>query len=838
MTISRKYWNWTIGLASISLFGGAIATSSFAAQAQVIPDTTLGSENTRLTTTNGNYQIDGGATRGQNLFHSFSQFSIPRGSGAYFNNDAVNILNIISRVTGGSISNIDGLIRANGSANLFLINPSGIIFGPNASLNIGGSFIGSTASSIKFADGSFFSATTPSAPPLLTINTPIGLAFGLNPGNILVRGAGNNLSFNPVTYTIETNDRPVGLMVSPGQTLALLGGDVTLEGGNLTAFGGRIELGSVGAGSLVTLTPLPPTSPSTGATIWALDYTGVDNFQDIRLAIAASADASGEGGGNIQVVGRRVTLTEGSAILALTLGAEAGGTLSVRASEVEALGSAVDRLFASGLFTSVQVGGTGKAGNLTIETDRLLLSDGAGVVADTFGSGDAGNLTVRATDIVELIGTIPDDRLPSGLFASVNPGATGNGGNLTVETARLRVVDGAAVATGSFGSGKAGSVTVRATDTVELIGTSPNGFYPSGLFTSVLPEATGDGGNLLVETARLRVVDGAQVSSETTGFGKAGDLTVRATGAVELIGTSHDGQFKSGLRALSTSDLAAGSLRIETLSLTIENGAEITVSSTGLGSAGKLTVYADSILLSNSGSLSAETKAGGGDINLFASSLILRQSSNITTNAQGKATGGNITINADTLVALENSDINANAQDASGGKVTINTQGIFGTQYRPASILDTPESDITASSARGAEFSGTVTINTPDVNRVSGLVELSQNVVDYTGLINQTCFSRATRSRFAFTGSGGLPNNPYDALGGWYSLARVSGMGGVGEQNKPFANAPVPSFPLSSPVTIEEAQGIVVTPDGRTMLVTSNQMSAIASAHNLICHSS
>ncbi|MCL1471849.1 filamentous hemagglutinin N-terminal domain-containing protein [Argonema antarcticum] len=832
MSALRKSWSWTIGLASVSLLGGSIAISAFAAQAQVIPDTTLGSENTRLTTTNGNYQIDGGATRGQNLFHSFSQFSIPTGSGAYFNNDAVNILNIISRVTGGSISHIDGLIRANGTANLFLINPSGIIFGPNASLNIGGSFIGSTASSIKFSDGSFFGATNPSAPPLLTINTPIGLAFGPNPGNILVRGAGNNLSFDAVTYTIETKNRPVGLMVPLGQTLALVGGDVILEGGNLTAFRGRIELGSVGAGSLVTLTPLPPTSPSTRGSMWALDYAGVENFQDIRLAMAASADASGEGGGNIQVAGRRVMLTDGSAILALTQGAEAGGTLSVRASEVEALGSASDRLFASGFFTSVQAGGTGKAGNLTIETDRLLLADGAGLVADTFGAGDAGNLTVRATDIVELIGTIPGDRLPSGLFASVNPGATGNGGNLTVETARLRVVDGAAVATGSFGSGKAGSVTVRATDTVELIGTSPNGFYSSGLFTSVLPEATGDGGNLTVETARLRVVDGAQVSSETTGFGKAGDLTVRATDTVELIGTSPQGQFKSGLRALSTSDLAAGSLRIETLSLTIENGAEVTVSTTGLGTAGKLTVYADSILLSNSSSLSAETKAGGGDINLFASSLILRQRSNITTNAQGTATGGNITINADTLVALENSDINANAQDASGGKVTINTQGIFGTQYRPASILDTPESDITASSARGAEFSGTVTINTPDVNRASRLVESSPNLVDTTGLINQTCSVRWQQSRFAFTGSGGLPNNPYDALGGWYSLAGVSGMGGVGKQT-----LPVPSSPLSSPVTIEEAQGIVVTPDGRTMLVTSNQMSAIASANNLICHS-
>lgn len=179
---------WVLTVIGLSALFGVQSIS-----AQVVPDNTLPAGERSQVVGNPNVQIDGGARRGGNLFHSFSQFSIPTGGSAYFNN-AVDVQNIFSRVTGGSISNIDGLIRANGTANLFLLNPNGILFGPNASLNIGGSFVATTANAIGFPNGEVFSsdATQPLPSQLLTIN-PNALFFNqLAPQPIVNRSTANN----------------------------------------------------------------------------------------------------------------------------------------------------------------------------------------------------------------------------------------------------------------------------------------------------------------------------------------------------------------------------------------------------------------------------------------------------------------------------------------------------------------------------------------------------------------------------------------------------------------------------------------------------------------------
>ncbi|MGH8001937.1 MAG: filamentous hemagglutinin N-terminal domain-containing protein, partial [Brasilonema sp.] len=376
-----------------------------------------------------NFNINDGTTRGTNLFHSFKEFSVPTGGSAVFNN-AANIQNIISRVTGGSKSTIDGLIKANGGANLFLLNPAGILFGPNASLNIGGSFLGSTANSFIFSNGFEFSATNPQAPPLLTINLPIGLRYGENPQSITVQGPGHNITSTSTYATIRT-DNP-GLSVQPEQTLALVGGDVLLEGGNLRAESGRIELGSVRSPSLVNLS-----ATNSG---FALDYSAVQNFGDISLSKKASLDTSGQRGGEVQVQGKKLSLRDGSTILSITEGSRTGGNFIINASEsVELIGESADGEFNSSFSTEVQ--GSGSGGDININTRKFTAADGGQLAASTFGKGNAGNVRINAADTVSFAGT-SNDGFPSAAFSTVEAGGEGKGGEINITAGSLELING------------------------------------------------------------------------------------------------------------------------------------------------------------------------------------------------------------------------------------------------------------------------------------------------------------------------------------------------------------------------------------------------------------
>ncbi|MBE9010371.1 filamentous hemagglutinin N-terminal domain-containing protein, partial [Pseudanabaenaceae cyanobacterium LEGE 13415] len=302
----------------------------------VVPDSSLG---TIVTPNNGNFTITGGTIGGTNLFHSFREFSVPTGGSARFNN-APEIQNIFSRVTGGTVSNIDGIIQANGAANLFLLNPNGILFGSGARLNIGGSFIGTTANRIQFENGAaFISTESPLPAPLLTQSAPIGLQMGQTPGAIQVQNTGHSLSpllpsqFAPYRSTISTP----GLQVQPQKTLALVGGDILLNGGILAAPGGRIELGSIGAGQ-VGLIPTPQG--------FTLDYTGASRFQTVQLNQRSLINTGGLLAGSIQVQGDRITLQEGSLLWNQNLGSQPGGGITVRAT---------DRLELIGMNASEQV---------------------------------------------------------------------------------------------------------------------------------------------------------------------------------------------------------------------------------------------------------------------------------------------------------------------------------------------------------------------------------------------------------------------------------------------------------------------------------------------------
>ena len=294
------------------------------------------------------------------------------------------------------------------------------------------------------------------------------------------------------------------------QTLALVGGEISLEGATLKTAGGRIELGSVSGEGLVSLTPI-----NKG---FALGYAAGQSFGNIQLSNQATVDASGAGGGDVLLTGRRVSLRGGSQIEASTLGSQSGGTLALNASElVEVSGSG------SSLFVAAYPSATGAAGNLTINTPVLQVQNGGQVNASTYGAGKGGNLTVNASKEVQLIGESADGVYSSSLVSESQ--GSGSSGELRINTGKLIATDGAYVSTYAYSSGNGGNLAVQASDSVEVVGIGR--YLRSDLYTGTNPNTTGNAGNLTVTTGRLSVRDGASVNTSTGGAGNGGNLTVK-----------------------------------------------------------------------------------------------------------------------------------------------------------------------------------------------------------------------------------------------------------------------------------------------------------------------
>jgi len=879
--------------ASLFFVSGAIASLSDCTLAQIIPDATL-PVNSVVRPSLDTSIIEGGTASGGNLFHSFKEFSVPTGGTAFFNN-ALNIQNIFTRITGSSISHIDGLIRANGTANLFLLNPNGIIFGPNAQLNIGGSFIGSTANSIKFTDDAEFSAVNPQITPLLAVNVPIGLQMGASPGTIINQ-----------SRVTDNNGKILGLSLLPGKTFGLIGGDITLDGGYLTVPQGRIVLASVSDNRFVGFT-----QTETGITF---NYSGIDSSQNLHLSQQAAVDVSGIGGGEVQLVGGQVQLTEASRIIANTLGNQNGGDVFIKAEKltmqdgafistatlgegkagnftviatdsIELTGTSdliatLEKLLTKkfitsdigdGIFTTSFSSGT--AGDLTVETKQLIVRNGAQVSTATLGNGLGGNLTVRtpggsieviggllltgtagrqaagdliittrslkvrdggvittttlgegkggnitinASDLVEIdsknqtpvITALPATKVTIGLgLSSIISSTYGSerAGNLTINTEQLIARDDGQVTTVTFGEGRAGNLTINAVESVKLSGHPIHGFI-TGLSTET--DGSGASGDLTINTRRLIVRDGAQIIAATSGSGAGGNLTVNASEAVELIGTNNQdisGLFVSGQYLQLDGSVVtggAGNLRVNTERLIVRDGARITASNMGVGKAGNVEIIAPFIQLNNEGTIRATTRVGDrGNITIQSQNLQMRHESNITTDGSNTANGGNITINTDVLAALENSNIRANAIRGQGGNILINTQGDFRSF----------DSEVSASSQLG--INGVVEIQTPDTNPIQALLNLPQKVIAPPPLA-QDCRARGsqTSDRFINSGKGGVPPNPSEPLSsniGWVDSS-------TGESN--LSNHKNYS---SFPERIVEAQGWIINANGVVELTAS-----------------
>ncbi len=797
------------GIAFLSGLISGLLTSGIMlpAAAQISSD---GTTNTTVNSKGNNFDILNGIQKGNNLFHSFKEFSIPKGSSATFDN-STDVVNIINRVTGGNISNIDGLIKANGSANLFLINPAGIVFGENSRLDIGGSFFGSTAESILFEDGFEFSAVNPQNEPLLTVSVPLGLQMGKNPGAIEVNGSGHNLISQSSTLAPFINPGHANsLQVKPGKTLALIGGDIQLNGGILTAETGRIELGSV-RDEIVNLYQANQE--------FVLDYTGVSKFKDIQFSQQSFASASGNNGGSIHVKGANVSLRESSAIRIQNQGLQSLGNININASESLIIsGTNSDDSIASGLRTVAL--SEGKAGDINVSGKRLVLEKRGTISSNTYGTGKGGNLNVNVTESVQLSGLSPVKK-QSSLITAVTY-STGDSGAVNLSTKELVISDGGIIGSTTLGSGNAGDVTVNASESIKAIGISPL-FQPSAINSSTI--GLGNAGNLAVNTKRLNISDGARLDSSTSISGAAGSVTVNASESVEVNGigegsrnpsliTSSANILNEALRKrLGLPDKpfgASGNVEINTPQLTVKDGGLVSVRNDGFGDGGTLQINANSLNLDTQGRITAATESGeGGNIKLnLQDSLVIRRGSLINTESLGTGNGGNLNINSAVIAGFENSDIIANAVEGNGGNINITTQGIFGLEFRDEL---SEESDITASSQFG--INGTVEINNLSIDPSSGLVELDVELSDESQKIASGCSNNAGNS-FVATGRGGIPQNPNEQLDSNPSWSDIRDLSAYREKNNT-----VETTQISNKPAIVEATGFIRNSKGEIELV-------------------
>jgi len=548
--------------------------------------------------------------------------------------------------------------------------------------------------------------------------------------------------------------------------------------------------------------------------------TSPDSQLTSNIAASVERDATGKGG-QITIDTERLTLRDGSKISASTFSSGNAGNIDIRANQIELTGTSSSNLFSSTIETSVGEGGTGEGGQLTMDAERIVLRDGGQIAVSTFGTGTGGNLSVNATEI-ELSGTSRDGQIVSGFLGSAQRNSSGESGSIAVNTERLLLRDGAAISVSTFGTGKGGELNITA-DEIELIGTSANGQSSSSISAAVRPEAEGQGGQLTVNTNRLTIEDGGQISTFTDGLGDAGDLTITAS-QIELTGLSS--RIEASASPLSEGD--GGTINLTAEELTLQDRSQITVSSQGEGAAGNLQITSPFIRLNNSARFEAETTAGEqGNITLNTEDFRLRNNSNITTNATGEATGGNIEINTDNLIAIEDSDISANADAAFGGQVIINVDAIFGTQFRQQ---QTGASDITATSELGADFSGTVELNS-EIDPAQGLVDLPQSVVDPAELIAQDPCIQGRDSSFIITGRGGIapdPTQPLSITQGlieWESFItepvtpKPNNSSQTRQQQSRNRENNLDDYPVDSR-TIVPARGWIRTEDGEVILVS------------------
>ncbi|WP_019503291.1 filamentous hemagglutinin N-terminal domain-containing protein [Pleurocapsa sp. PCC 7319] len=759
---------------SLCTFGYLYATTDISL-AQVTPDGTV---NTQVNQNGNVAEITGGETRGSNLFHSFQDFSVSTGNEAFFNN-ATNVSNIFSRVTGGRASDIDGTIRANGNASLFLINPAGIMFGENARLDIGGSFLGTTADSILFEDGEF-SAADLDNPPLLTVNAPIGLNFRDNPEPINIeRQPPGSADFNPAP---SFDDNLFGLRVPDGKTFGLAGGDITADGGGIVAVGGRVELGAVGESGTLGIN-------FEGDNI---NFDFPDDLARANVSLINNAGflVSGSGGGDIAITANNIDILEGSGLFAgifsgLGSANAQAGDITLQANESVTVDGVTEDGDVSGIFNQVDSDAIGNSGTLNIDTANLSVTNGAQIGSSTFGLGDGGTILINASESVVL--EEGDNNNFTSIYSNVESSGIGNSGGVNIIAELLEVNQGGQIQSIVFGGeGNSGKIIIDS-NTVSLDGRNVND-SPSGAFSLTTEGGVGNAGGLEITANSFSMTNRAQILSNTAGMGNAGNVDIFVEDEVNLVNSSILAEVTEG-----TGMGEGGDINIETTSLLLQEGSALLTDTENIGNGGNINIEAsDRVILEGEGlgafanstdivpsqiTATVDDFEGvigdGGDINISTPSLTVKDNGFIRNRTFEEGNAGNLTIDVQNLTVIQGGRIDASTfGEGNAGNLTITASEI----QISGSDGNFPTA-IFASALNGNGDAGNLTITTDK------LIMRDEAVIDVGNF--PTAFSGETLPEPGTGAAGSLTieANSIEVNNGIISAANANGVGGELEVN-------------------------------------------------------
>ncbi len=773
---------------------GTVGFGGEKAVAQIVPDDTLGDESSVVVPdvkVNGlpSDQIEGGALRGELLFHSFEDFSVPEGRGAYFANPAA-VNTIFSRVTGVNASEIFGTLGVLGDADLVFLNPKGILFGPNARLDLRGSFTGSTASGVELPNGEVFSALVPEVPSLLNLNTeaPIGLVFeGANAQAITNEG----ILVAPEDLTLAADNLNLQGQLYAGQDLTLQAEDtVQIRDSEVSPF-------IAASGNQLTV------QGDWTVDIFALNHPDSGLFSGGDMTLQSSSPVNGDAhyfsGGSFQIetsdgsVGSLLSPVDPiiRALGDVAIGLYEGSSLHILA------GGSVD--IGTAIITEPDAGTVG----VDFLQETIELSDGTIVEID---GGAQPTLDVRAGIAPEAIGMVPLEN-PSGVdlttdISNFEVGDMPVDADITLADVRINAANGLVLLTNQYQPNKV---------LVGDIFITGNGAFGRGIDARGLPEFRNQGGAVYVDSRNNITLINSYIN--TSGTGNVGDIVINAEATIRF---DRQGEFTGAVSPL-LGEGSGGNIVINANNVDILNGAALAADTVGNGDAGNIEITARNRVRFDGSFAFSNVNFGAignaGDVVITTDTLEVLNGSQLISNTLSNGDAGDVEITARGLVRFEDSRaVSDVTPDATGtaGNVKINanvvelvTSGLFSSTFGngdagnveiAAQDLVRFDNSIAVSGvSRGAKGTGgnvVIDANAVEVlngggllastfgNGDAGNVEIA--VSTQVTFNNSSAFSRVQEGALGNGGNVVIDSNTVEILNGGGLLASTFGDGDAG----------------------------------------------------------